>query len=119
MRTLFAAVLLVLLLLPVTASAQDRVYALSEWAVLTGHALDAAATQNCIGAGRCRELNPWLARYDSPVRFTAAKFVVGGGQLWAMRKLRAAGHPRWALVANFAIGSAFTAIAIRNQKVGK
>lgn len=111
-----------LLLVPSTAQAQglgEKAFIASEWAVLVGHSLDAAATQRCLGAGRCRELNPWLARYDSPVRFTAAKSIIAVGQLWAMRKLKASGHPRWATVANAAIASGFTVLAIRNERVGQ
>jgi hypothetical protein len=104
-----------------TAAAQgieDKVFTVSEWAVLAGHAFDAAATQRCLGSGRCREVNPWLARYDSPVRFTAAKMTVAGLQLWAVRRLRPS-HPRLATVTNYAIAAGFTAIAVRNERVGR
>lgn len=115
-----ARVLLVLLLLLWAApvQAQDKLFTVSEWAVLGSHALDAAATQHCLGAGKCRELNPWLARYSSPVTFTAAKVGVAGLQLWAVRKLRPS-HPRMAAIANLAIATTFSAIAIRNERIGK
>lgn len=116
--TRIATVLLVALLLAAPAAAQDKLFTLSEWTVLGAQALDAAATQRCRGAGRCHELNPWLARYDSPVRFTAAKIGVTGLQLWAVRKLRPT-HPKLATLTNFAIGAGFTAIAIRNERIGK
>ena len=99
------------------AHAQSKAFVVSEWAVLAGHGLDAAATQHCIGAGRCRELNPWLGRYDSPVTFTAAKFGVAGLQLWAVRKLRPS-HPRLATMSNYLIAAGFTSIALRNQRIG-
>lgn len=113
----FSSVLLfVLLAAPVQA--QDKLFTVSEWAVLGSHALDAAATQHCLGSGKCHELNPWLARYNSPVRFTAAKVTVAGLQLWAVRKLRPT-HPKLAILTNYAIAAGFTAIAIRNERIGR
>ena len=115
-----ARVLLVLAccLLPASAFAQGKAFVVSEWAVMGSHALDAAATQRCLGAGRCREINPWLARYDSPVGFTAAKVTVASLQLWAVRKVRPS-HPKLAAVTNYAIAAAFSAIAIRNERIGR
>lgn len=113
-----AALALACLLWAAPASAQS-LHTVSEWAVLTGHGLDAASTQRCLGSGRCRELNPWLARVDSPVGFTAAKFGLAAAQLWATRKMKAAGHPKWATAMNFAIAGAFVAIAVRNEQVGR
>lgn len=112
-----APALLVALLLATPAAAQDKLFTLSEWSVLGAHAADIGSTQRCLGAGRCHELNPWLARYDSPVGFTAAKVGVAGLQLWAVRKLRPS-HPRLATLTNYAIAASFTAIAIRNQSIG-
>jgi len=92
-------------------------YRASELAVLTGHAFDLAATQHCLSAGTCREMNPWLARYSSPTRFTAGKFGIAIVQLWATRKLREGGHPKLAIVTNFAIAGGFTALGIRNERL--
>lgn len=92
-------------------------YRASELAVLTGHAFDLAATQRCLGAGSCHEMNPWLARYSSPTRFTAAKFSLALVQLWTMRKLKEHGHPKIALAANFAIAGGFTALGFRNERL--
>ena len=100
------------------ASAQDKVFAVSEWAVLTGHGLDTASTQRAIGEHRGVEANPFLAQFNNPLAFTAAKFAIGGGQLWLMRKLKPS-HPKLATLTNFAIAGMFTSIAIRNQRVGK
>lgn len=115
-----AVLILALLLWAAPASAQtvDRIYTASEWSVLIGHSLDAAATQRCVGAGTCRELNPWLGRYQSPVAFTLAKSAVAVGQLWATRRLRRS-HPKWAAVTNYVIAGAFVGLALRNQAVGK
>lgn len=92
-------------------------YRASELAVLTGHAFDLAATQRCLGAGSCHEMNPWLARYSSPTRFTAAKFSLALVQLWMMRKLKEHGHSKIALAANFAIAGGFTALGMRNERL--
>lgn len=129
MKTLARLVLLALVLL-VSAShahAQDTgqptsprfnyAYRASELAVLTGHAFDLAATQHCLGAGSCRELNPWLARYSSPTTFTAAKFSLAIVQLWTTRKLREHGHPKLAITANFALAGAFAALGVRNERL--
>tara|TARA_R110000868_G_scaffold170426_1_gene405692 strand:- start:692 stop:1042 length:351 start_codon:yes stop_codon:yes gene_type:complete len=111
-------ILLVLcLLVPASVSAQEKAYTASEWAVLVGHSFDTASTQNCLGRGVCREVNPWLARYRSPVGFTAAKASVTLAQLWAMRRLKEAGHPRAAMVANYVIGAGFMALGIRNERL--
>jgi hypothetical protein len=116
-----AALALVLSLwaLPVSAQTFDRIYTVSEWAVLAGHGMDIASTQRCLGAGRCRELNPWLARLDNPVGFTAAKFGLAAAQLIVTRRMKAAGHPKWAAVTNYAIAAGFAALAIRNERIGR
>jgi hypothetical protein len=116
-----AALALVLSLwaLPVSAQTFDRIYTVSEWAVLTGHGMDTASTMHCLGAGKCRELNPWLARLSNPVGFTAAKFGLAAAQLIVTRRMKAAGHPKWAAVTNYAIAGAFVGIALRNQAVGR
>lgn len=100
-----------------SAGVRERAYAATEYLALTGQAIDATATQRCRGAGTCHELNPWLARYDNPVSFTAAKFGVASLQLWAMRKLKAAGHPRWAAATNIATGIGFGWLGVRNYRL--
>jgi hypothetical protein len=120
--------ILALLLLAVPASAQnispwgpaDRgfVFDLSEYTVVIGHAMDLASTVDCRSAGRCREANPFLARFDNPLTFTAAKFAVGGLGLWAVRKMQPR-HPRLASVVNYAIGAGFVSLGIRNARVGR
>lgn len=115
-------ILLLTILLALSATSvqaeNDPIFAASEYANVVGNALDLASTQRCLGSGRCRETNPALARFSDPLAFTAAKFGVSGLGLWATRKLHAS-HPRWATVINFGIGGAFSAIAIRNTRVGK
>jgi hypothetical protein len=111
--------LLILLASPASAQTFEKVYTVSEWAVLTGHAMDTASTMHCLGAGKCRELNPWLARLSNPVGFTAAKFGLAAAQLIVTRRMKAAGHPKWAAVTNYVIAGAFVGIALRNQSVGK
>lgn len=99
--------------------APPKAYTLSEWSVLSAHALDAATTQRCLGSGRCQELNPWLARYESPVAFTAAKFGLVAGQLWITRKLARDGHPTLAQAVNWTMVGIFTSLAIHNERVGQ
>jgi len=101
-----------------TAHAEGRIFAASELAVVIGHAVDLGSTQNCLGAGRCREVNPRLARYESPVTFAVAKFGVVGVQLWIVRKMKKE-HPKLAAVTNFTIGSGFIALGMRNARVGR
>lgn len=113
-----ALLIVALLLVAAPVSAQDKLFTVSEWAVLSGHSLDAAATQRCLGSGRCHELNHWLARYDSPVAFTAAKMTVASLQLWAVRKLKPS-HPKLAIAANYAIAASFVSIAIRNERISQ
>ena len=108
----------VILVCAAPAHAQGKVFTVSEWAVLGAHALDASATQRCVGSGRCRELNPYLARFDQPVAFTGAKVGLAWVQLWTVRKIRPT-HPRLATVANYAIALGFGALAFRNERIGQ
>ncbi len=110
-------VLAIVLVCAAPAHAQGKVFTVSEWAVLGAHALDASATQRCVGSGRCRELNPYLARFDQPVAFTGAKVGLAWVQLWAVRKIRPT-HPRLATVTNYAIALGFGALALRNERIG-
>ncbi len=113
--------LLLTILLALSANqvqADDAIFAVSEFANVMGNGLDLASTQRCLGSGRCHETNPALARFDDPLVFTAAKFGVAGIGLWATRKLHTS-HPTIASIVNFAIGGAFTSLAIHNTRVGK
>lgn len=111
-------VVAVILVCAAPAHAQGKVFTVSEWAVLGAHALDASATQRCVGSGRCRELNPYLARFDQPVAFTGAKVGLAWVQLWAVRKIRPT-HPRLATATNYALALGFGALAIRNERIGQ
>ena len=116
MRTIALTVLL-LILPPVTwpAHAEDA-FAASEAFVVLGHSYDLAATEHCLGARTCHELNPWLARFDSPLAFTTAKIPVALVQLWLVRKLHD-NHPKLATGINLATGALFTAIGARNERL--
>ena len=85
---------------------------------LAAHGADLASTEHCLGSGRCRELNPWLARFDQPAVFGAAKMGVAGLGFYGSEKL-AERHPRWALVLNLAVTGAYTGVAIHNSRVGR
>lgn len=84
---------------------------------LAAHGADLASTENCLGAKRCHELNPWLARVDQPIAFGAAKMGVAGLGLYGSEKLEA-NHPKWALVLNLTVTGAYSAIAVHNSRTG-
>ena len=79
------------------------------------HGADLASTENCLGSGRCREMNPWLARFEQPAVFGAAKMGVAGLSEWGIYEL-AKDHPKIAFWTNVAVGASFTAIAAHNAR---
>lgn len=85
---------------------------------LAAHGADLASTEHCLGAGRCREMNPWLARYHNPAVFGAAKMTVAGGGLWATSELHKT-HPKLAVLVNLAVAGGFAGVAVHNTKVSK
>lgn len=91
-------------------------YKLSLVAAIAAHGADLATTEHCLGAGRCHEMNPWLARFEQPAVFGAAKMGVAAGGLWGI-DMFAEKHPKWATVINFTIAGAYTGIAIHNARV--
>lgn len=85
---------------------------------VAAHGADLASTENCLGAGRCKELNSLLARYNDPIIFGAAKMGVAGASevlIYDMSK----NHPKLAFLTNLGVGVAFTAIAVHNAKVAR
>jgi hypothetical protein len=85
---------------------------------VTGHGIDLGATQRCIGAGRCTELNPWLMRYENAVGFSAAKLGVASGteiMVYEFSKQRRG----LAIGVNFTIGGGFTGLGIRNERISR
>lgn len=112
-------VLIAALLFPSSAFAEEGwFYRVSQVAAASAHAADLGATTYCLGSGRCRELNPWLARYENPAVFGAAKGGVATAGLIFTDKLHKT-HPKWAIVLNFAVAGAYTAIAARNVALGR
>lgn len=85
---------------------------------MAAHGADLASTEYCLGAGRCREANPWLARFNQPAQFGAAKMGVAGLGAWGSVKLHET-HPTLAIVLNLAQAGAFAAIAAHNGRVGR
>lgn len=114
MRVLLALVLMVLFARPVFALDWQRAfYVSSQGMVVIGHVVDTATTQRCIGAGRCRETNPWLLHFNNPVGFGLAKGTVGAGGLWAADRI----DNKWiAGLLNYGIGLAFLGIGIHNER---
>lgn len=84
-------------------------------ASLAAHGSDLATTEHCLGAGKCHELNPWLARFDQPAAFGAAKMGVASLGTYGSMKLET-NHPKWALVLNLTVTGAYTAIAVHNSR---
>jgi hypothetical protein len=84
--------------------------------VMAAHGADLASTEHCLGAGRCREMNPLLVRFDQPVAFGAAKMGVAGVSVLAVDRLHKT-HPKLAVIVNLGIASAFGAIAARNARI--
>jgi hypothetical protein len=91
-------------------------YKLSLIFALASHGADLASTENCLGAGKCHELNPWLARFNKPVAFGFAKAGVAAASEVGIDHFKET-HPKWATALNFGIGATFTGIAIHNAKV--
>lgn len=109
-------ILVVLVLLCAhAASAEDKLFRASLVSAIAAHGADLATTEHCLGSGRCRELNPFLLRFEQPAVFGAVKMGVAGLSLWATAKLHDS-HPRWAIAANVAQTVGFTWIAVRNTR---
>jgi hypothetical protein len=60
-------------------------------------------------------MNAWLARFEQPAVFGAAKMGVAGFGEWGISEL-AKDHPKIAFWTNVAIGASFTAIAVHNAR---
>jgi hypothetical protein len=112
------AIAFLVLWMPRMGSAQDTPFRFSLVAAVAAHGSDLASTENCLGSGRCRELNPWLARFDNPATFGAVKMGVAALSLWGTAKLHES-HPRWAIAVNVAQAVGFSLVAARNARVGK
>jgi hypothetical protein len=91
-------------------------YDASEVVTVLGHSADLAATQRCLGSGRCHETNPWLLRFQRPTGFALAKMSVASVGLWATRKIP---NKTIGAIVNYSIGVGFCAIAVRNERVGR
>lgn len=113
MKTLFLLVVLLLCASPVHG--EDTVYRISEAVAVIGHMADATSSMHCIGSGRCKEMNPYLARFEQPIPFALAKASVATVGIWAASKI-----PNKTLGAfvNFGVGSGFLILAIHNTRVG-
>jgi hypothetical protein len=107
------------LLYAVPVAAQDTAFRASMVAAIAAHGADLSSTEHCLGAGRCTELNPWLARFDQPAVFGAAKMAVAGLSLWGTAKLKDAGHPKLAIAANVGQAIGFSLIAWHNARVSR
>jgi hypothetical protein len=113
-----ALVVLFLLFSTKVGYCEDTAFRASMVAAVVAHAADLSVTQRCLGSGRCREVNPWLGRFQQPIPFAVAKMTVASLGLWASAKLHER-HPRWALALNIGVAGAYTAITVHNSRVAK
>ena len=102
-----------------TARAQEKPdipFRISLVAAVAAHGADLATTEYCLGAGKCFEANPWLTRFSTqPGVFGATKMGIAALSLWGVAKLHESNRTL-AIIVNFAVTGAFTAIAIHNTR---
>lgn len=115
------AALITLVLGARPVEAQDRiVFRATLASAVVAHAADLAETQRCLGSGRCRELNPWLLRFDNPTGFAVAKMSLATATLWATTAVYdrcESARCRWlAIGANVGQSVAFFALAAHNAR---
>lgn len=85
---------------------------------ITGHGIDLGSTQNCIGARRCTELNPFLLRFENPIGFSVAKMGLAGATEVVIYDFSKK-YTKEATLTNIAIGTVFTYIGFRNYNLTK
>lgn len=114
MKALILACLLVAL--PTTAQAQDRVFRGLLAGAVVAHGMDLSITAHCLGAGTCREANPFLRSFERrPIPLGAVKMATASLSLLAISEIHK-DHPRvgkWLLVASI-VG--YSAVAISNAR---
>lgn len=109
---------LVVCLWPMVAQAQqpDYVFRGLLAGTVIAHGMDLSITAHCLGAGTCREANPFLRHFESrPVPLGAVKMASASLSLWAIAEIHK-DHPKlgkWLLVASI-VG--YSAIAITNAR---
>jgi hypothetical protein len=109
---------LALVLCASPVAAQDTAFRVSMVAAIAAHSADLGATAFCIGAGLCRELNPFLGRFENPAVFGAVKGGIAGLQLWAVAKLHEH-KPKLAITVNYVVAGVFSGIAAHNLRVSR
>jgi hypothetical protein len=113
----------IFLLVPVTLSAQDRYFRGSLATAVVAHALDTSTTVDCRARGRCREVNPWLLRFERPIPFTLGKTTVAALTLWATGEIYQRCETktcRWSAVGlNVGQTVGFSLIAAHNSRAGR
>jgi len=126
---------LVLLFVPRSVHAEDKLFRVSMVAAITAHAADGFGTEFCLGrayqseedarlGGRsirynCRETNPILGRWSAqPAVFGAVQMGVAALQLLAVAKLHE-DHRKLAITINFSTAAFFVAVAVHNTRVAQ
>lgn len=133
-RARVVLLVLVIILIASRSHAAPRIdwgvaYRASAVAAGAAHGADLATTEYCLGIsdqavrdGRppvCSEMNPYLARFKSPIAFGAAKMGLAAvSQVLAWRLARA-GHPRIAVALNVAQTVGLFAVASHNYRVAR
>lgn len=92
-------------------------YTVSEWTLITCHALDTAYTQRLIGTGQFHETSPLLGQFENPGVFVGVKFSITFGQMKATRMIARGGHPLMAAITNAAVGGVMCGAAIHNARL--
>jgi Fe-S-cluster-containing dehydrogenase component len=86
-------------------------------AALAAHGADLYTTGRCIGAGTCREANPFLSPFvNTPLAFGATKMAVAGTVLTVKRRYRDA-HPRLVFWVSVAETCFVAAVATHNARL--
>jgi len=118
MRTILLTLALLILPSPSPIVAADSLFRASMVAAVAAHGADLATTEHCLGSGRCKEMNNFLARFDRPLTFGAVKMGLAAGQLWLVAHFQPT-HPKLAIVTNILTTVTFSYIAVHNARVGQ
>jgi hypothetical protein len=115
--------LAIVLLSPRESAAKDLIFRVTLGSAVVAHSLDLSSTVDCRARKTCREVNPWLLRYERPIPFALGKTTLSTLTLWATAEIYERCQSktcRWSAIGlNIAQTVAFSAIAAHNTRVGK
>lgn len=114
---------LVVLLVAHPGEAKDLIFRFTLGSAVVAHSLDLASTTDCKARKTCREVNPWLLRYERPIPFALGKTTVSTLTLWATAEIHERCETRkcrWSAIGlNVAQTVAFSWIAANNVRAGR